>query len=126
MKPARILIVDDSSVMRKIVGRSLRQAGLDLLQVLEASNGSEALSLARENPLDLILSDINMPLMDGLEFVRQLRGIESTQQTPVVMITTEAGEGHVVEALSLGASGYIRKPFTPEQIKERILPLLRG
>jgi two-component system chemotaxis response regulator CheY len=126
MKPARVLIVDDSSVMRKIVGRSLRQAGLDVVQLLEASNGSEALSLARENPVDLILSDINMPLMDGLEFVRQLRGIESTQQTPVVMITTEAGEGHVVEALSLGASGYIRKPFTPEQIKERIIPLLRG
>ena len=126
MKPARVLIVDDSSVMRKIVGRSLRQAGLDVLQVLEASNGSEALVLARENPVDLILSDINMPLMDGLEFVRQLRGIESTQQTPVVMITTEAGEGHVVEALALGASGYIRKPFTPEQIKERIMPLLRG
>ena len=126
MKPARVLIVDDSSVMRKIVGRSLRQAGLDVLQVLEASNGSEALVLARENPVDLILSDINMPLMDGLEFVRQLRGIESTHETPVVMITTEAGEGHVVEALSLGASGYIRKPFTPEQIKERIMPLLRG
>ena len=126
MKPARVLIVDDSSVMRKIVGRSLRQAGLDVLQVLEASNGSEALSLARENPLDLILSDINMPLMDGLEFVRQLRGIESAQQTPVVMITTEAGEAHVVQALSAGASGYIRKPFTPEQIKERVIPLLRG
>jgi len=126
MKPARVLIVDDSSVMRKIVGRSLRQAGLDVVQVLEASNGSEALSLARENPLDLILSDINMPLMDGLEFVKQLRGIESTQQTPVVMITTEAGEAHVVQALSLGASGYIRKPFTPEQIKERVIPLLRG
>jgi len=126
MKPVNVLIVDDSSVMRKIVGRSLRQAGLELVQVLEASNGSEALSLARENPLDLILSDINMPLMDGLEFVRQLRGIESAQQTPVVMITTEAGEAHVVQALSLGASGYIRKPFTPEQIKERVIPLLRG
>ena len=126
MKPARVLIVDDSSVMRKIVGRSLRQAGLEVLDILEASNGSEALSLARENSLDLILSDINMPLMDGLEFVRQLRSIEAAQHIPVVMITTEAGEGHVVEALSLGASGYIRKPFTPEQIKERVIPLLRG
>ena len=121
-----VLIVDDSSVMRKIVGRSLRQAGLDVVQVLEASNGSEALTLARENSLDLILSDINMPVMDGMEFVRQLRGLESAQQTPVVMITTEAGEAHVVQALSLGASGYIRKPFTPEQIKERVIPLLRG
>lgn len=126
MKPARVLIVDDSSVMRKIVGRSLRQAGLEVQQLLEASNGSEALIVARENPLDLILSDINMPLMDGLEFVRQLRCIEAAQNIPVIMITTEAGEAHVVQALSSGASGYIRKPFTPEQIKERVIPLLRG
>jgi len=126
MKPARILIVDDSSVMRKIVGRSLRQAGLEILDILEASNGTEALSRARENSLDLIFSDINMPVMDGLEFVRQLRSIEATQHVPVIMITTEAGEAHVVEALSLGASGYIRKPFTPEQIKELVIPLLRG
>jgi two-component system chemotaxis response regulator CheY len=126
MKPARVLIVDDSSVMRKIVGRSLRQAGLEGIEVLEASNGSEALSSVRENSFDLILSDINMPLMDGLEFVRQLRSIEAAKEIPVVMITTEAGEGHVVQALSLGASGYIRKPFTPDQIKERVIPLLRG
>jgi two-component system chemotaxis response regulator CheY len=126
MKPARVLIVDDSSVMRKIVGRSLRQAGLEILELLEASNGSEALTLARENSLDLILSDINMPLMDGLEFVRQLRRIESAKNIPVIMITTEAGEAHVVEAVSLGASGYIRKPFTPEQIKERVISLLGG
>jgi two-component system chemotaxis response regulator CheY len=126
MKPARVLIVDDSSVMRKIVGRALRQAGLEMEQVLEASNGSEALTVAREHPLDLILSDINMPMMDGLEFVRQLRTIEAAQDIPVVMITTEAGEAHVVQALSSGASGYIRKPFTPDQIKERVIPLLRG
>jgi two-component system chemotaxis response regulator CheY len=126
MKPARVLIVDDSSVMRKIVGRSLRQAGLEVQEVLEASNGSEALTVARENSLDLILSDINMPLMDGLEFVRQLRCIEAAQHIPVVMITTEAGEARVVQALSNGASGYIRKPFTPEQIKERVIPLLGG
>jgi two-component system chemotaxis response regulator CheY len=126
MKPARVLIVDDSSVMRKIVGRSLRQAGLEALEVLEASNGSEALSSVRVNSFDLILSDINMPMMDGLEFVRQLRSIEAAKEIPVIMITTEAGEGHVVQALSLGASGYIRKPFTPDQIKERVIPLLRG
>jgi two-component system chemotaxis response regulator CheY len=126
MKPTRVLIVDDSSVMRKIVERSLRQAGLEVQQVLEASNGSEALTLARGQTFDLILSDINMPLMDGLEFVRQLRCLEAAKNTPVVMITTEAGEAHVVQALSSGASGYIRKPFTPEQIKERVIPLLRG
>jgi len=108
--------------MRKIVGRSLRQAGLEVEELLEASNGSEGLSVAREHPLDLTLSDINMPLMDGLEFVRQLRSIDAVQNIPVVMITTEAGEAHVVEALSSGASGYIRKPFTADQIKERVTP----
>ncbi len=126
MKPARVLIVDDSSVMRKIVGRSLRQAGLEVQEIFEAANGSEALTVVKGKPLDLILSDINMPVMDGLEFVKQLRGIEAAQKIPVIMITTEAGEAHVVQALSSGASGYIRKPFTPEQIKERIIPLLGG
>jgi len=124
MKKARILIVDDSSVMRKIVERSLRQAGLEIVQVLEASNGAEALVVAQNNALDLILSDINMPTMDGLEFVRRLRGVENAKNVPVIMITTEAGESAVVQALSNGARGYIRKPFTPEQIKERIAPLL--
>jgi two-component system chemotaxis response regulator CheY len=126
MKPARVLIVDDSSVMRKIVVRSLRQAGLEVQEVFEASNGAEALTVVRDHPLDLILTDINMPLMDGLEFVRQLRGIEAARDIPVIMITTEAGEAHVVQALSSGASGYIRKPFTPDQISERVIPLLKG
>jgi two-component system chemotaxis response regulator CheY len=119
------LIVDDSSVMRKIVERSLRQAGLGLTQVLEASNGAEALAAVQKNKVDLILCDINMPVMDGLEFVRQLAGVENAKGVPVVMITTEGSEGHVVQALSAGARGYIRKPFTPEQVKEHVLPVLQ-
>jgi two-component system, chemotaxis family, chemotaxis protein CheY len=122
----RILIVDDSSVMRKIVERCLRQAGLDISLVLEASNGEEALALLNSNQIDLILSDINMPVMDGLEFVRRIQTVESAKNVPVVMITTEGGEKHVMEALSLGAKGYIRKPFTPEQVKEHVMPVLRG
>ena len=124
MKKCRALIVDDSSVMRKIIERSLRQAGVDLEQVLEASNGLEGLAVLRDNVVDLILSDINMPAMDGLEFVRNLRTVPNAAGVPVVMITTEGSEARVVEALSSGARGYIRKPFTPEQIKERVLPLM--
>jgi two-component system, chemotaxis family, chemotaxis protein CheY len=124
MKRPRILIVDDSSVMRKIVERSLRQAGLDLGDVVEAGNGIEALAAVREGTFDLILSDINMPAMDGLEFLRQLSTVEAAKGTPVVMVTTEGSESRVVEALSIGAKGYIRKPFTPDQIKERVSPLL--
>ena len=124
MKSPRILIVDDSSVMRKIIERSLRQAGLDLGDVVEAGNGVEALAAVRQSPFDLILSDINMPAMDGIEFLRQLVTVESSRGTPVIMVTTEGSESRVVEALSIGAKGYIRKPFTTDQIKERVSPLL--
>jgi len=124
MGKVRALIVDDSSVMRKIVERSLRQAGIDLEKVVEAGNGAEALGVLRDNPVDLILCDINMPVMDGLEFVRQLGSVENAKNVPVVMITTEGSESYVVQALSSGARGYIRKPFTPDQVKEHVLPVL--
>src|SRR6202049_3885325 len=124
--PIRALIIDDSSVMRKIVERSLRQAGIDLVQVLEAGNGAEALAVLQENPVDLILCDLNMPVMDGLEFIKQLPGVANAKDVPVVMITTEGSESHVVQALSCGARGYIRKPFTPEQVREQVMPVLGG
>jgi two-component system chemotaxis response regulator CheY len=124
MAEVRILIVDDSSVMRKIVERALRQAGLDSLVVHEASNGAEGLDLLRAKQVDLILSDINMPSMDGLEFLRQIQAQKLAPDIPVVMITTESSEEHVKQAIQSGARGYIRKPFTAEQVKERVLPLL--
>lgn len=124
--PIRALIIDDSSVMRKIVTRSLRQAGIDLSQVLEAGNGAEALAVLQESQVDLILCDINMPVMDGLEFIKQLPGVANAKDVPVVMITTEGSESHVVQALSCGARGYIRKPFTEEQVKEHVIPVLGG
>jgi two-component system chemotaxis response regulator CheY len=126
MDKIRALIVDDSSVMRKIVERSLRQAGIELEKVVEAGNGAEALCALRENPVDLILCDINMPVMDGLEFIRQMETVDHAKGIPVVMITTEGSESHVVQALSIGARGYIRKPFTPDQVKEHVLPVLRN
>jgi two-component system chemotaxis response regulator CheY len=126
MNGIRALIVDDSSVMRKIVERSLRQAGIDLTQILEAGNGAEALAVLQANPVDLILCDINMPVMDGLEFVKQLAEVANAKDVPVIMITTEGSESHVVQALSCGARGYIRKPFTPDQVREQVLPVLAG
>lgn len=124
MDGIRALIVDDSSVMRKIVERSLRQAGIELSKVFEAGNGAEGLVVLADNRVDLILCDINMPIMDGLEFVKALSGVENAKGTPLVMITTEGSEAHVVQALSLGARGYIRKPFTSDQVKEHVIPLL--
>jgi two-component system chemotaxis response regulator CheY len=124
MSEVRTLIVDDSSVMRKIVERSLRQAGLDSLLVFEAGSGIDGLELLTAEHVDLILSDINMPSMDGLEFLRQIRAQNLAPGVPVVMITTESSEEHVKQAILAGAQGYIRKPFTPEQVKERVLPLV--
>jgi two-component system, chemotaxis family, chemotaxis protein CheY len=125
MNEVRTLIVDDSSVMRKIVERSLRQAGIDPLVVHEASSGTEGLDVLKVKQVDLILSDINMPSMDGLEFLRQLRAQNLAPGVPVVMITTESSEEHVKQAIQSGARGYIRKPFTADQVKERVLPLVQ-
>jgi two-component system chemotaxis response regulator CheY len=126
MSEVRTLIVDDSTVMRKIVERSLRQAGLDTLVVYEAGSGTEGLEMLRLKQVDLILSDINMPSMDGLEFLRQIKAQNLAPGVPVVMITTESSEEHVKQAILAGARGYIRKPFTAEQVKERVLPLVNA
>ena len=125
MPGLRTLIVDDSSVMRKIVQRALRQAGFAIGEVLEAGNGSEALDILRQQTVDLVLSDMNMPVMDGLEFMRQIASVEKARGVPVLMITTEGSESHVMEAISCGAAGYIRKPFTPDQMKQHVLSLLQ-
>lgn len=116
----RILIVDDSNTMRKIVTRSLRQAGLDVGEILEAADGLEALTVLRDQKVDLILSDINMPNMDGLAFLREKAADAELSSIPVVMITTEAGNDIIGEAKTLGALGSIKKPFTPDQIQETI------
>jgi two-component system chemotaxis response regulator CheY len=114
----RILVIDDSSTMRKIVSRSLRQAGLDFDEILEAADGQEALNLLENEKIDLILSDINMPNMDGLEFLRQKKELDAIKDIPVVMITTEGGADIIGEAKSLGAKGSVKKPFKPDTINE--------
>ncbi|MHB1022547.1 MAG: response regulator [Acidobacteriaceae bacterium] len=124
MQQITVLIVDDSSVMRKIVGRAVKQAGLENALIIEADNGSEALEQVRRQRVDLILTDINMPVMDGFSFLRQMREQELAAGIPVVVISIEGSEQHVRQAIAVGARAYIRKPFTPEQVRDRVLPLL--
>jgi two-component system, chemotaxis family, chemotaxis protein CheY len=125
MKSISVLIVDDSSVMRKIVERAVRQSGLTLKKVLEAENGEIALKLLQTESPDLVFSDINMPTMDGIEFLRHLREAGTASSVPILMITTEGGEAKVMEAISLGARGYIRKPFTPADVRQQISEALQ-
>lgn len=117
----KILIVDDSSTMRRIITRILRQSGISVETILEAAKGSEALEQIASNPdVQLVLSDVNMPEMDGIELVNKLREKHSKDQLPIIMITTEGGEEMRDKALSSGANGYVSKPFTPESIGEAL------
>jgi two-component system, chemotaxis family, chemotaxis protein CheY len=127
----KVLIVDDSAMMRKVVERALRQAGLNLTEVIQASNGAEALVVLRgaassDPAFDLIMSDINMPMMDGLEFIEQRKKEGLAPGVPAVMITTEGSSPNVMRALAAGAKGYICKPFTTDQIKACVMPLLNA
>ena len=127
----RALIIDDSAVMRKVIERALRQSGLDLTEVMQASNGEEALEVLRGDAssptkISLIISDINMPVMDGLQFLEARRDQQLAVGVPVVMITTEGSEPFVLRAIAAGAQGYICKPFTAEQVKARVMPLLQA
>jgi two-component system, chemotaxis family, chemotaxis protein CheY len=119
-----ILIVDDSAMMRKIVLRALTLAGLDFQKILEAGDGREALALLKENTVELIMCDINMPVMNGLELLKAMREEKLAVGVPVVMVTTESSVDQVREAVAGGASGYIRKPFTPDHVKQKVLALL--
>jgi two-component system chemotaxis response regulator CheY len=122
--PLDVMIVDDSAAIRKILQRVLVQADVPLGKVHEAGDGLEALEKLRDAAVGLILSDINMPNMDGLQLLSAIKAEESLKQIPVIMVTTEGSSTKVMEAVSLGAAGYVRKPFTAEQIKEKLAGLV--
>ena len=119
-----VLVVDDSAAIRKILTRVLRQTGMAIQTIHEAGDGQEALAVMALHRIDLVLSDINMPKMDGLQLLASLKASLQWQKIPVVMITTEGGETKVAEAVRLGAAGYVRKPFTADQIKEKLVGIL--
>ena len=119
-----VLVVDDSAAIRKILTRVLRQTGMAIQTIHEAGDGQEALAVMALHRIDLVLSDINMPKMDGLQLLASLKASPQWQSVPVVMITTEGGETKVAEAVRLGAAGYVRKPFTADQIKEKLVGIL--
>jgi len=113
-----VLIVDDSLSMRKLIKKVIELSGFDVEEFLEAANGREALQLLEDHWVDLVLCDIHMPEMDGLELLRQMRQEEVLGRIPVIMISTEGREEVLKEAQELGAKGYVKKPFSPEKIRE--------
>lgn len=119
-----VLLVDDSSTMRKIISRSLRQAGLDFGEIYEAGDGQEALVVLEKESIDIVLSDINMPNMNGIEFLREKLNRPGIKDIPVFMISTETGDDIIGEAKSLGAIGALKKPFTPDKVNEVLGPFM--
>src|SRR5579871_4622772 len=119
-----MLVVDDSAMMRKVVVRTLKMAGVEFDAVLEAGDGAEALALLRSNKVGLIMCDINMPVMSGLELLQHVKEEKLAVGVPIVMVTTEGSESQVRQAILVGARGYIRKPFSVQHIENNVKPLL--
>ena len=117
----QVLLVDDSGVMRKMISRSLRQAGLNIDSITEAGNGVEGMTALGGGSFDIVLCDWNMPEMDGITFLREAR---KSSNVPFVMLTTEGTQDKINEAMNSGAHAYVTKPFTPEKLGERITVVL--
>jgi len=119
-----VLIVDDSSSMRAIVKKIIKVSGFNVGEFLNASDGKEAIKVLANEWVDIVLTDINMPNMNGMELIAEMKKDELLRSIPVVMITTEGSEKKVQEAMDLGASGYVKKPFLPEDIKRTLSSIM--
>jgi two-component system chemotaxis response regulator CheY len=119
-----VLVVDDSSSIRAIIKKIIRVSGFDVGTFLEASDGNEALAIMETSRVDLVLTDINMPNMNGLDLIARIKENSALASIPVVVVSTEGSEKKMVEAMSLGAVGYVKKPFVPEEIKQTLNTIL--
>jgi len=113
-----ILIVDDSRIMRKILKKSFTLSGFEVGSCLEAGNGLEALDILNSCMVDLILADLNMPVMNGMDMIKALRKDEKRREIPVVLVTTQGSQPYLDEAYALGVKAYIQKPFSPELLRD--------
>ena len=120
----RFLVVDDSTTMRRIIINTLNRLGHQ--DVLEAANGREGIDRLAASQVDMVITDWNMPEMSGIEFIRSVRANDATKTLPVMMVTTNAAEDDIVEALKAGVNNYVVKPFTPDTIKEKIQAALKA
>lgn len=117
----KILLVDDSASVRQVAGIALRRAGYE---TLEASNGKEALEVLAGNRPNLIISDVNMPVMNGIEFLRAVKQHPTSKFTPVIMLTTESGDDLKQQGREAGAKAWIVKPFQPQTLVDAVAKLI--
>jgi two-component system chemotaxis response regulator CheY len=113
-----VLIVDDSFSMRSVIKKVLSMSGFHMDQCYEAGNGREGLAVLEKEWVDVIISDINMPVMNGLEMLKQLKEHSDYRNIPVIVISTEGSDDRINEAFGNGAKGFIKKPFLPEDLKK--------
>jgi len=120
-----LMIVDDSATMRKIIMRTVRMSDLKFDRTEEAGNGAEAIEKLKSAPVDIVLCDVNMPEMGGLEMVKKiLAELESCADTKIIMVSTESSQELIDGVISDGANGFITKPFTPEKFQEKLSPFM--
>lgn len=122
--PFSVLIVDDCSMMRTVIRRVIGMSGFEMAECYMAGDGNEALAMMRRHRVDLVLSDVNMPRLDGEGFLQQLAADDELRGVPVVMVTSDATTNRATRLLGMGARGYITKPFLPETLRaelERVL-----
>ena len=124
MSELKILAVDDSPTMRRIIINTLKRAGYN--NVIEASDGKDALAKLKVEDVNFVITDWNMPEMDGLTFVTTLRSSEEYKTLPVLMVTTRSVKDDILEAMKAGVNNYIVKPFTPDTLKQKIDQILAG
>ncbi len=117
---SKVLVVDDSAVMRKIIKKNIKDAGLVVDEFADAGDGKQALDVVSHDNIDLILVDWNMPIMSGLEFIKTLSSLGLPKKIPIVMVTTEGSDSKKAEAKESGADGYLTKPFTADQIRDAL------
>jgi two-component system chemotaxis response regulator CheY len=120
-----ILVVDDSAILRKMLRKVLAECNLPIEAIFEAGDGSQGLDVLAKETVQLILCDVNMPVMNGYEFLAKTRETPKFAAIPVLMVTTEGSQDSVLKAQQLGASGFIRKPFTPDEVKGKIAKCLQ-
>lgn len=121
---ANVLVVDDSGTMRGMIKRTLAISGLAVGEVYEAANGIEALAQMAKHEISVVLLDINMPVMNGIQLVRRIRDDQRLCKIPVIIASTEGSEVRIQELLAAGARGFVRKPFRPEQLRDVLAPFV--